>query len=133
MQASLMGCSLEGYVIDNDMLGAVLRSVRGVEVSQESMAAEVIAQVARGEGHYLGHSQTLARMQSDYVYPLVADRRSPGDWQESGASDVRGRARQRVRDTLAAPHPRHLADGVDRALRERHGLLLSRADVGRAP
>ena len=39
--------------------------------------AEVIAEVSRSEGHYLGHPQTLARMERDYVYPSVADRRTP--------------------------------------------------------
>ncbi|MEM7045775.1 MAG: trimethylamine methyltransferase family protein, partial [Pseudomonadota bacterium] len=75
MQASLLGLSLEGYVVDNDMLGGILRSVRGVEVSSESLAAEVIAEVCRGDGDYLGHPQTLARMKADYVYPDIADRR----------------------------------------------------------
>ena len=133
MQASLLGASLEAYVIDNDMLGAILRSVRGVEVSEVDMAAGVIAEVACGEGHYLGHPQTLARMHSDYVYPTVADRRSPGDWEESGSTDIRERARARARQILAGPHPSHLPDALDRSLRVRHELLLSRPEVGRAP
>ncbi|MFQ5959626.1 MAG: trimethylamine methyltransferase family protein, partial [Alphaproteobacteria bacterium] len=33
MHASLLGVSFESFVIDNDMLGAVLRTVRGIEVS----------------------------------------------------------------------------------------------------
>ena len=55
MQASLLGASLEGYVVDNDMLGAILRTVRGVEAGAETLSADVIAEVSRGEGHYLGH------------------------------------------------------------------------------
>ena len=30
-----------------------------------------------GPGHYLGHPQTLSVMQTEYVYPAVADRTSP--------------------------------------------------------
>ena len=59
MQASLLGVSLEAYVVDNDMLGNVLRSLRGVEVTPENIAADVIATVCRGEGHYLGQAHPL--------------------------------------------------------------------------
>jgi trimethylamine--corrinoid protein Co-methyltransferase len=132
MQASLLGVSLEGYVADNDMLGAILRTVRGVEADAEAIGTEVIAEVCRGEGHYLGHAQTLGRMKSDYVYPVVADRRSPRDWEADGGLDMRARARARARTILSAPHPAHLGDAQDRAIRARHRLLLSRADIGRA-
>ena len=131
MQASLLGVSLEAYVIDNDMLGGILRSVRGVEVSGETLATEVIAEVCRGEGHYLGHLQTLERMKADYVYPVVADRRSPTDWEEDGATDMRTRARARVSDILARHYPDHLPDETDRCLRSRYNILLSRSDIGR--
>jgi len=131
MQASLLGASLEAYVIDNDMLGNILRSLRGVEVSAETLAADVIADVCRGEGHYLGHAQTLARMKSDYVYPTVGDRRSPRDWEDDGARDIRDRARTRAKEILATHFPDHLADAVDHGLRRQYDLLLSRADIGR--
>ncbi|WP_282610646.1 trimethylamine methyltransferase family protein [Pelagibius sp. Alg239-R121] len=131
MQASLLGVSLEAYVVDNDMLGGILRSVRGVEVSGKTLAADVIAEVCRGEGHYLGHPETLARMKADYVYPVVADRRSPTDWEEDGGLDMRTRARARARDILARHYPGHLAEETDRLLRDRYHLLLSRADIGR--
>ena len=133
MQASLLGVSLEAYVADNDMLGNILRTVRGVEVSAENMAADVIAEVCRGEGHYLGHAQTLARMKSDYVYPALGDRRPPRDWQADGATDMLTRARAHAKELLATHYPMHLADETDRALRRRFEPLLSRADIGRKP
>ena len=127
MQASLLGSSLEGYVIDNDMLGAILRSVRGVETDPETLGVDVIAEVARGEGHYLGHSQTLASMKRDYVYPEVADRRAPADWEEEGGQDMRARARARTRRILSEHFPRHLDPAADDALRARYDLLVPRS------
>ena len=132
MQASLLGCALESYVIDNDMLGNIMRSVRGVEANPETIAADVIAEVCRGEGHYLGHLQTLARMKSDYVYPMIGDRRTPAEWERDGGLDVRARARDHARKVLAGHFPRHIPDHADDAIRSRHDLILSRADVGRA-
>jgi trimethylamine--corrinoid protein Co-methyltransferase len=131
MQASLLGVSLEGYVVDNDMLGAILRTVRGVEVCDETMGADVIASVCRGEGHYLGHAQTLGRMKADYVYPIVGDRRSPRDWEADGAIEMRPRAVRRAKEILASHFPAHLSDENDLAIRSHHNLLLSRRDIGR--
>lgn len=132
MQASLLGVSLEAYVADNDMLGNILRTVRGVEVTPENLAADVIAEVCRGEGHYLGHPQTLARMKADYAYPALGDRRTPRDWEADGAPDLLTRARRRAREILAGHYPDHLPDAVDRTLRARFDILLTRADIGRA-
>ena len=132
MEASLLGLSLEGYVIDNDMLGAILRSVRGLEVSDETLSFETISEVVAGEGHYLGHAKTIEGMTRDYLYPEVADRASPSDWGDAGATDVRARARVHVRRVLAEHFPDHLGPAVDRRIRERFDILLPRA-VMRAP
>lgn len=132
MQASLLGASLESYVVDNDMLGGILRSVRGVEANSETIAADVIAEVCHGEGHYLGHNQTYTRMKSDYVYPVVGDRHTPGEWQADGSKDMLKRAREYARDVLASHFPKHLDDQLDRSFRERYPILLSREAVGRA-
>ena len=124
LQASLLGATFESYVLDNDMIGVVLRGVRGIEVDSETLAVDVIESVVRGEGHYLGQPQTLARMKTDYLYPQVADRRSPFEWEEDGALDMRERARIVARETLANHYPRYIDDRVDRRLRERHEILL---------
>ena len=62
MQASLMSTALEAYVIDDDMLAAVQRTVRGIEVTDETLAFDMIRDVVHGDGHFLGHPETLARM-----------------------------------------------------------------------
>ena len=131
MQASLLGVSLEAYVVDNEMLGAILRSLRGVEATPETIATEVIAEVCRGDGHFLGHRQTLDHMKSDYVYPESGDRQPPRDWEAEGAIDMRARARVRAQQILNQHYPDHLADELDMALRSRYELLLPRPAIGR--
>ena len=131
MQASLLGASLEAYVIDNDMLGAIRRSVRGVEATAENLSADVIREACLGEGHYLGHRDTLARMKADYVYPAVADRRSPDEWEADGALDMRARARIAARQILATPRPPAIPPEIDEAIRAEFDILLSREAVGR--
>jgi trimethylamine--corrinoid protein Co-methyltransferase len=126
MQGSLMGTTFEGYVIDNDLLGAILRTVKGIEVSPDTVNYEVIRDTVMGVGHYLGHSQTFARMKTDYVYPEIADRRSISEWQDAGGRDARDVARDRVRKILAVHYPRHIGEDVDAAIRASYNIILPR-------
>ena len=124
LQASLLGAAFESYVIDNDMIGSVLRGVRGIEVNDETLAAGVIESVVEGEGHYLGHAQTLARMKIDYIYPEIADRLSPNDWKDAGSQDMRERARISAREILGRHYPAYISPQQDRWIRERYDILL---------
>ncbi len=132
MQASLMGCALESYVIDNDMLGAILKSLCPIEVSDETLALAAIDEVVHGEGHFLGRAETLQRMQSDFVYPGIGDRRTIADWEASGSPDIRSVARQKTRQILARHYPRHLSDEIDSRLRAAHDIRLPRSAMGAA-
>jgi len=124
MQGSLMGTSLESYVLDNDMLGAILRTVGGIEVSEDTLNYDVIRDVVLGEGHYLGHAQTLARMKTDYLYPEIADRSSINEWELAGCSGMRDAARQRVREILSEHYPDHISADVDAWIREKYNIIL---------
>lgn len=117
MLASIMAASHEALVIDNDMLGAINRTVRGIEVTPETLSTEVIRSVIDGEGHFLGHEQTLSMMQTEYTYPLIGDRLSPDDWKDAGATSAHDRAHAWVTDTLASYHPSHLSPEVDAQIR----------------
>lgn len=123
MLGSIMVASPEAMVIDDDMCGAILRSVRGVEVSADALNLETIERVVTGEGHYLGQPETLARMKSDYVYPSLADRQSVSDWQNAGCPSIWDRARARVRDILADP-PTHLDRAAKMRIRDAFPIQL---------
>ena len=126
MQASLMGAAFESFVIDNDILGAVQRTVRGIEVTDETLSFEVIKNVVQGEGHFLGQSQTIERMQTDYIYPEVGDRSSTEDWEEQGATDIWSRAKDRVREILSEHYPTHIDPEIDDRIRGNFNILLPR-------
>ena len=126
MQASLMGCALESYVIDNDMLGVIMKSLAPIEVSEETLAIRAIGEVARGEGHFLGRSETLERMQSDFVYPRIADRRGIEAWEADGARDIRAVAIERTSEILGRHYPAHIDAELDARIRERFDIRLPR-------
>ena len=107
------------------MLGAINRTVRGVDVNEGNLSINVMREVCiDGPVHFLGHEQTLGLMQRDYVYPLVGDRASPKEWNEQGASDVVERAKVRVDDILANHRATPFAPGVDEQIRASFNVLL---------
>jgi trimethylamine--corrinoid protein Co-methyltransferase len=130
MQASLLGCSFESYVIDNDMLGAVNRTIRGIEVTEDSLSVEAIRDVCiGGPNHFLGHEQTLSLMQKDYIYPEVGDRTSPKEWKEQGSTDIVQRAQARVKSILATHYPSHIPGELDRRIRADLPIRLPEANM----
>jgi len=127
MHASLLGFCLESLIIDNDMLGSINRNVRGIEVNDDTLSLEVIANVCLdGPGHYLGSDQTLSLMQTEYVYPAVANRMSPKEWNEAGKPDLVKRAAARKREILSTHYPDYIPPHVDKALRASHDIKLPR-------
>ncbi len=129
MMGSLLGSSFEALVIDNDMLGAINRTVRGIEVTTDTLAVDEIIATVRGPGHFLGNDRTLELMQRDYLYPQVADRLSPEDWEDAGATDVVARARAVVEQTLATHYPDHVDPDADAEIRRRFPIALPESDV----
>ncbi len=124
MLGSIMVASPEALVIDDEMCGAILRSLRGIEVRDELIDLTSIERVVTGEGHYLGEAQTLALMKTEYVYPRLADRSGVAEWLEAGGRSMWDRARARTAEILSMEPPDHLARAADLAIRERFPVRL---------
>lgn len=125
---SLLGQSFEGMLVDHDMLGAVLRIVRGVEVNDETLSVDVIRDSVLGSGHFLGSPQTLRLMKSEYLYPSVADRSTANQWQERGCKTVYALARERVKRLLADYYPEYIDPQADARLRAAFPIRLRPED-----
>jgi trimethylamine---corrinoid protein Co-methyltransferase len=127
MHASLLGFCLESLLIDNDMLGAINRNVRGIEVNDDTLSMDVIREVCvGGPGHYLGHDQTLSLMQKEYVYPLLGNRMSPKEWNEAGRPDILEKATAKKREILSTHHPEYIPRAIDDLIRRHHDIKLPR-------
>jgi len=129
MLGSLMALSLESMVIDNDLLGAVMRTVRGIEVNEETLSYDVIEQVVHGEGHYLRTPQTLGLMRGGYEYPALADRRTPDEWMAAGSPDIRQQAGERVKSILSTHYPEYIDPVTDAKIRAKFPILLAAEDM----
>ena len=124
MLGSIMVASPEAMVIDDDMCGAILRSVRGIDVSDATLNLSVTERVVTCEGHYLGEQETLERMKTDYVYPTLADRASVDDWIDAGSHSIWDRARARVAEIRSGPVPRHLSPEAEARIRAAYPIRL---------
>jgi trimethylamine--corrinoid protein Co-methyltransferase len=127
MHASLLGFSLESLIIDNDIIGATQRIIKGIEVNEDTLSIETIRQTCiGGPGHYLGSDQTLRLMQTAYLYPVIGDRKSPKEWVEQGQTDIVDRAIKKVKEIQAHHHPNHIPEAVDEAIRRKMPVRLPR-------
>jgi trimethylamine---corrinoid protein Co-methyltransferase len=125
MLESMLTVAYEQFVIDDDINGSVMRLVRGIEVTDETLSLDIIDQVCRGgEGHYLGTEQSLALMQTEYYYPHLGDRQRRQDWEEKGGLDMHQAARRKAQQILATHRPLPIPPDVDAAIRERFRILL---------
>ncbi len=131
----LIGQSFEGMVIDNDMLGNVQRLLRGIEVTEETLSYEVIKEAVFGSGHFLNQPQTLELMQTEYLYPGVSDRRTPGEWEAGEKEAIYELAHKQVKCVLASHYPDYIKPSADARIRANFPIRLApedmRADNGR--
>ncbi len=125
MLGSIMVASPESLVIDDDMCGAILRSVRGIEIDDALLDVDAIERVVSGEGHFLGEPQTLALMKSEYQYPSLADRQSVTDWLAAGSESIWDRARHRVGDMLKDTASSHLSPAAESRIRQAFDIHLN--------
>jgi trimethylamine---corrinoid protein Co-methyltransferase len=125
MHASLLGFCLESLILGDDLIGQALRCVRGIEVTDDTMALETMrATCMGGPGHYLGSDQTLALMQTEYIYPATADRTSPKEWEEKNRPDLVKNATARKDKILSQPSAARLDPATDAAIRARFRIHL---------
>ena len=125
MHASLLGFCHESLILGDDLLGQALRCVRGIEVNDETLGLDTMRDVClNGPGHYLGSDQTLALMQTEYIYPATADRSSPKEWEERNKPDLLKNATARKEQILAQLPEAKFDLVLDKKLREKFKIHL---------
>lgn len=90
-----MVCSAEMLVMGDEVIGMAKRFIRGLEVTAETLARNVIAQVGPG-GHFLQEDHTYDHFRRELWLPTLMARQSYDDWQEAGAKDMAQRVREKV-------------------------------------
>ncbi len=129
MMGSLMGCSFESMVIDNEAVGMVQRTIRGIEVTDETLATENIHRCAVDPGHFLGSDETLRVMETEYVYPKLMDRGPADRWRAEGRLDLLERSRIASREILSTHYPNYFSSQADAKIRDQFPIRIAAADM----
>ncbi|WP_425092052.1 trimethylamine methyltransferase family protein [Tropicimonas sp. S265A] len=125
MHASLLGFCHESLILGDDVIGQALRCVKGIEVTDETLAIKAMREVCLGgPGHYLGVGDTLARMETDFVYPAFGNRMSPKEWEEAGRPDPVACATARKHAILATTPSAAFEPTLDAEIRARFPIHL---------
>jgi trimethylamine--corrinoid protein Co-methyltransferase len=121
MEFALTTC-YEKYVIDNDILGMVMRAVEGIRVDDETLAFDLIKQVGPG-GNFITAKHTRRFMRKEHYEPSLSDRDSREEWEAEGSKGTWERAAEKVR-MLIDSHTGGLPDAVrNQILSEIKGIV----------
>jgi len=112
-----IGMSLEKVVLDNDLVGYIKRVMEGIEVSDETLAVDVIDEVGPG-GTFLKHPHTRKWFRREQYFPTLFDRRKYEDWVRRGRKDALQRATERVEEILREHWPEPLDPDIRKRIEE---------------
>ncbi|MBN1421931.1 MAG: trimethylamine methyltransferase family protein [Planctomycetes bacterium] len=98
-------------VIDDEILGAAFAMARGIEVSDETLAVDVIREVGPG-GQFLDHPHTLEHFKREGWFPRFAVRQRHEVWKARDGRDMLARATDEARRILRDHHPAYIDEGA---------------------
>ena len=105
-------------ILDDDIAGWVGRFIEGVEVTDETLAIDLIEQVGPIPGQYLNTAHTRKWWESEQFIPKSADREPYPEWLKKGKKDAIALAKERMDEILAKHEPEPLTPEQDKAIDE---------------
>jgi len=115
--------SPESMVIENEIVDYALRYTQGLEVNDETLAADVIDKVGPG-GIFLGEKHTLKHFRERWMSRLF-DIDSFETWQKKGSKSIDEVAREKVKEILATHKPEPIPEDVQKEISK----ILKRAEA----
>ncbi|UMZ73830.1 trimethylamine methyltransferase family protein [Natranaerofaba carboxydovora] len=105
--------SLYQCVLGDEVVGMVGRIMEGIEVSDETLALDVIDKVGPG-GHFLGESHTMKNFKNEFWFPDLIDRQRYEAWQKSGSKSMRDRVKEKTVRLIENDRPEVLSEDVQK-------------------
>jgi len=106
--------SYEMIVSMDEVAGLVTRFMGGLEVTEETLALDVIDRVGPA-GHFLEEDHTYRHFRENW-YPRLFDRKSRDDWETEGSLTMGSRAKARVQEIFETHQPAPLAEAISAQL-----------------
>jgi trimethylamine--corrinoid protein Co-methyltransferase len=114
--------SKEKLVIDNEILGMVMRACRGIEVNEKTLGVDAI-QAAGPGGNFVSARHTRRNMRKEHYTPQLSDRESRDAWKAAGARMTADRAHEVVQRILGEPVSPHLPGNMVGKLLDQYPTL----------
>lgn len=99
--------SLELIVATDEFISMVKCIMKGIEITPETLALDVIEQVAHSGGSYITEEHTLHNFRKNW-FPRLSNRDNYVGWQSAGGLSMGDKANQRVREILEQHKPQPL-------------------------
>lgn len=113
--------SLEMLVMVDEIIAMTRRLMRGIEVTDETLALDLIDRIGPG-GEFMSSKDTARRCRSELWVPTIFDRERWVNWEAAGALSTLDRIKLRLRDILHShtppPLPVGAAEQIETILRE---------------
>jgi trimethylamine--corrinoid protein Co-methyltransferase len=109
--------SFEKFIIDVENLAMFYHFLGGLEISEQTLALDMIAEVGPG-GHHFGTPHTQARYSTEFFQSVLGDRQPYDTWREAGSLDTMQRAQIVWQELLAQYEPPPLDPAIAEALRD---------------
>ena len=116
LESGLLG-SFDMLVMSDEVIGMARRILKGVQVTPETLAVDVIEEVGPG-GHYLTQEHTRRHFKTETWLPRLIDRQMRRPWEASGKRTMAQRVRSKVHEILEHHEPAPLSNGVEARLQE---------------
>jgi len=94
-----MACSIEMLVLGDEAIGMTKRFVRGVEVTADTLARDVIQNVGPG-GHFLQEEHTYNHFRKEIWIPTLMTRQPYDIWAQEGSKDMGHRITEKIMSIL---------------------------------
>ena len=113
----LLSMSYEKFMMDADVCGALHAYAAGVDVNEDTLGFEALAQNGPGE-HLFGTDHTMRHYKTAYWDAAMNDDQPWETWDEAGGIDAASRANTRWKESLASYQAPPLDQAKDEALKD---------------
>jgi trimethylamine--corrinoid protein Co-methyltransferase len=104
-----MVCSAEMLAMGDEIIGMTKRFIRGIEVTKESLARNIVEKVGPG-GHFLRERHTFKHFRNELWVPSLLTRQARDIWRQEGSKDISQRIQEKVRNIIETHKVPPLAD-----------------------
>ncbi|MFL7871911.1 MAG: trimethylamine methyltransferase family protein [Anaerolineales bacterium] len=125
---TLDGTMLESHallMLDDEICGAALRMARGVEVTDDSLALDLIKKVGYS-GNYITAKETNKLYRKELFIPTMFSREPYETWEKEGSKLAIDHARERAQEILAKHQPREVDPAIEKELDDFRQMVATR-------